>query len=139
MFHSSQIMSVGLWGIEGQYSKPQMVEFSGFNKARTRQNSGTTSYLRKVTFFSATSGFTISENSMILKYSDNTSSINILKPNGGEFITAGSSYNIEWNSQGVSDVKIELSEDDGTNWITVIDSMISTGIYQWEVPSILSR
>lgn len=104
----------------------------------TRQNSGTSNYLRKVTFTSISSGVAIGENGTIVKYSDNTSNINILKPNGGEIITAGSSYNIEWNSQEISDVKIEFSEDNGTHWITVIDSMISTGIYQWEVPSILS-
>ena len=64
-----------------------------------------------------------------------SSIITVISPNGGEIITAGSTYFIEWNSQNVVDVKIEYSTNNGSNWISVIDSIPSTGIYNWTVPN----
>jgi len=61
--------------------------------------------------------------------------ITVISPNGGEIITAGSTYFIEWGSQNVVDVKLEYSTNSGVNWISIIDSMPSTGIYDWTVPS----
>jgi len=85
-------------------------------------------------------GWAIGSSGTIL-YTDNwggfpfqTSPISIIAPNGGEIITAGSTYFIEWNSQNVIDVKIEYSTDNGVNWISIIDSIPSTGIYDWTIP-----
>ena len=62
----------------------------------------------------------------------------VLSPNGGEVWLAGSVQNITWNSTDVVDVKIEYSTNNGTNWITIVDSMPSTGIYVWTVPTTLT-
>ena len=67
-----------------------------------------------------------------------TSPIHILAPNGGEILTADSTFFIEWTSQNISDVKIQYSTNNGSNWITIVDSMPSTGIYSWTVPTTLT-
>ncbi|MFO7525415.1 MAG: T9SS type A sorting domain-containing protein, partial [Ignavibacteriaceae bacterium] len=64
--------------------------------------------------------------------------LSIITPNGGEVITAGTDYEILWNSMDITDVKIEFSDNNGQDWITVIDSLPSTGIYTWVVPTVLS-
>lgn len=99
------------------------------------QNSPSNSILREIQFPTHTVGYITGENGTILKYSDNLAFINVLDPNGGEVITAGSSYYILWNSQNVIDVKLEYSTDNGINWINIIDSLPSTGIYNWTVPN----
>lgn len=81
-------------------------------------------------------GYCVGVSGTILKYKD--SPINISQPNGGEIITAGSEYEILWSSTDVTDVKIEFSSNNGQDWITVIDSIPSIGIYDWIVPSVLS-
>ncbi len=101
-------------------------------------NSPTNNFLREVQFPSPVTGFIVGANGTILKYSENSTYINVIIPNGGEIITAGSTYNIEWNSLNVIDVKIEYSTDNGVNWIEIIDSFPSTGIYTWTVPNILT-
>jgi len=101
-------------------------------------------YDENIGWILGTPGFWTGNPSVIL-YTDNnggypiqTSPISILAPNGGEILTAGSTYFIEWNSQNVVDVKIEYSTDNGTNWLSVIDSIPSTGIYDWMVPNTLT-
>ena len=64
--------------------------------------------------------------------------INLIKPNGGEILVAGSNYEINWNSNDVEYVKIEFSSDSGVNWISIIDSVLSTCTYTWTVPDIFS-
>ncbi len=96
--------------------------------------------LLHVFFLDGNLGWAIGTAGTVL-YTDNwggfpfqTSPISVLVPNGGEILTAGSTYFIEWNSQNVVNVKIEYSTNNGTNWISVIDSIPSTGIYDWTVP-----
>ena len=101
-------------------------------------NSPTNSFLREVQFPSQSIGYIVGENGVILKYSNNSNYIHVLDPNGGEVITTGSSYYILWNSQNVIDVKIEYSTDNGINWISIINSLPSTGIYDWAVPNVLT-
>ena len=67
-----------------------------------------------------------------------TSIITVINPSGGEVLTVGSTYFIKWTSENVADVKIEYSTNNGNNWISVTDSIPSTGIYQWTVPSTLT-
>ena len=64
--------------------------------------------------------------------------IAVLSPNGGEVWLAGSIQNIIWNSTDVVDVKIEFSSDNGINWISIVNSIPSTGIYDWTVPNVLT-
>lgn len=102
-----------------------------------RENIATTRYLRKVVFPDTTVGYIVGEGGTILKHK--SSNINLIRPNGGELIIAGSTFNIEWTSQNVLNVKIEFSSDGGNNWITIVDSVESTGIYNWNVPNILTN
>jgi len=98
-------------------------------------NSPTSNYLREVQFPSQTVGYCVGANGTILKYFDNDTLIQVVDPNGSEIITAGSSYYILWTSQNVVDVKIEYSTNNGTNWLSIVDSLPSTGIYDWTVPN----
>ena len=98
------------------------------------QNTSTTVILYALYFVDDTIGWAVGDNGTILKYSYNTNFIQVLDPNGGEAIIAGSMYYILWNSQNIIDVKIEYSTNNGVSWLSVVDSMTSTGIYEWIVP-----
>ena len=57
-------------------------------------------------------------------------------PTSSQRIQAGTSANINWSSQSISNVKIEYSTDSGANWNTIIASTsASSGTYSWSVPS----
>jgi hypothetical protein len=61
--------------------------------------------------------------------------LQILKPNGGERIQAGKPYTIEWFSIGIQNVKIEYTLD-GVNWGVVTSSTPADNYqYVWNVPS----
>jgi hypothetical protein len=64
------------------------------------------------------------------------SSITLLDPNGAEILTAGSTYTIKWESQGVvNNVLVQFSIDDGKTWTGVYPSNVgNTGQYDWLVP-----
>jgi photosystem II stability/assembly factor-like uncharacterized protein len=104
----------------------------------TEFNSPTNNYLREIQFPSPTVGYIVGENGTILKFSDNSDFIHITDPNGGETITTESNYYILWNSQNVVDVKLEYSTDNGLTWMNIIDSIPSTGIFEWVVPVTLT-
>jgi len=62
--------------------------------------------------------------------------IDVHSPNGGEALLAGSAQNIAWGTTDtITDVKIEYSTDDGTNWTTIIASTANTGSYEWNLPN----
>lgn len=60
-------------------------------------------------------------------------SITIISPNGGEDFEAGTVQNISWNSSGINLVKIELSTNNGTNWVLLANNLENTGGYQWQI------
>ncbi len=60
-------------------------------------------------------------------------SITVITPNGGEVWAMGQMRDITWTSTAVTDVKLELSINDGATWTTIIDSTPSDGVYNWEV------
>ena len=62
-------------------------------------------------------------------------SVTVTAPNGGETWGVGTMQNITWTSSGVTDVKIELSTDNGSNWSDIIASTPSSGTYNWTVPN----
>jgi hypothetical protein len=66
--------------------------------------------------------------------SELNSIIKVLSPNGGEELTPETFYSITWNSVNVVDVKIELSINNGASWTEIIDSVPSSGLYNWFVP-----
>lgn len=62
--------------------------------------------------------------------------VSVTSPNGGENWLAGSSQDITWNSVNVTNVKIEFSTNNGTDWSAIEASLAaSTGSYSWTVPN----
>ena len=102
------------------------------------ENSSVNSAIGEMVMFPNT-GLAVGEFGVVLKYGQQGSTnISIIQPNGGEILTSGSTYEILWNSQDVVDVKIEFTSNNGQNWTTIIDSIPSTGIYNWAVPQVVS-
>lgn len=82
--------------------------------------------------------FDVSNDSFSI-FADLQEEIIVTAPNGNEVFVAGSSQNITWQTTGVTDVKIEYTNNNGTNWITVVENTPSDGFYTWEtVPSTVS-
>lgn len=67
--------------------------------------------------------------------------INIVNPNGGESLTGGAAYTINWTSDGVSNYyNIDYSIDGGSTWTNVCyNQNIVTDSYSWSVPSVISQ
>jgi len=65
--------------------------------------------------------------------------ITVTAPNGGENWVKNSQQNITWISYGVTNVKIEYSTNNGSNWIEIVSSTsASAGTYSWTVPDVSS-
>lgn len=64
-------------------------------------------------------------------------SLSLTSPNTSLSFCKGNSYNITWNSQGVTNVKIDLSTDGGSTFPTTIVSSTSAAAsqYSWTVPT----
>ncbi len=86
---------------------------------------------------------TDASNSSISDTSDNSfviESLSLVYPSGGEYFLADSVINITWNSSQVSNLKIELSTDNGQVWSVVTSSTpASSGSYSWTIPNAPSR
>ena len=66
--------------------------------------------------------------------------ITVLKPNGGETWTVGSSQRIEWYSENIRYIKIDYTINNGADWFPVTETTASIGYYTWtEVPSYNSQ
>ncbi|MGE5340884.1 MAG: BACON domain-containing protein [Candidatus Omnitrophota bacterium] len=62
--------------------------------------------------------------------------ITLTSPNGGEEWTVGTSHSIHWSYTGtISNVKIQYSINNGSSWITVVNSTTNTGSYSWVIPN----
>ncbi len=67
--------------------------------------------------------------------------LSVLQPNGGESLTVGKKYSIQWSSIGfIANVVIDYSSDNGLTW-TLIEppNTGNTGIYSWVVPDVHSN
>ncbi len=63
--------------------------------------------------------------------------LQLTSPNGGNLFQAGSSQNITWSSAQIANVKLEYSQNNGSNWTQIIASTgASTGTYSWSVPNL---
>ena len=62
------------------------------------------------------------------------SSITVLSPNGGEFLTIGQTYNITWKAKSTGNVQIRLEDNSGGS-TEVISPVISasSGSYSWKL------
>jgi len=65
--------------------------------------------------------------------------LNLISPNNFETVTADSIFNIEWISDNIQNLKLELTTDNGLSWTSIISSVsASSGSYFWIVPRSLS-
>ncbi len=65
--------------------------------------------------------------------------ISLKTPNGGEYLTAGKTYPITWESENVQSVKIEYSADNGNSWNTIVNNYEdSSKKYDWMIPNVNS-
>ncbi|MBU2447466.1 MAG: hypothetical protein KJ666_18085 [Bacteroidetes bacterium] len=62
--------------------------------------------------------------------------ITLISPNGGESWQVGTNQNITWTSSTVTNLKIEYTTNNGSNWLPIVTSTpASAGIYSWTIPS----
>ncbi len=61
-------------------------------------------------------------------------SVTVLTPNGGEVWSGATTQNITWSSVNISNVVIEYSTNNGTNWINIATWPASAQTYAWVVP-----
>ena len=64
--------------------------------------------------------------------------LKILFPNGGEVWEAGTLQNITWEASAITHVDIEYTDNNGNIWTPIVSNLLSTGAYQWVVPSELN-
>jgi hypothetical protein len=84
---------------------------------------------------------TDSNSQFVLSYDmGGLSSLTVVSPNGGEELTAGTTHEITWTSQdGIDNVKIEYSVNNGYDWIEIVASTDNDGSYDWDAPCYLSE
>jgi hypothetical protein len=60
-------------------------------------------------------------------------------PNGGEILPAGQSFEITWLSKAyITNVRLQYSINNGTDWADIDSNTPNTGSYMWEVPDVQS-
>ncbi len=65
--------------------------------------------------------------------------VTVITPNGGGSWEVGDTETISWESAELNMLKIELSTDNGTNWIVIGDSVSAAlGSHQWKVTNVPS-
>jgi lysophospholipase L1-like esterase len=61
--------------------------------------------------------------------------IKLIYPNGGEEFTEGTTEKIIWESANIEKINIELSIDNGSNWVTIVDGINADDTtYSWLIP-----
>jgi hypothetical protein len=97
----------------------------------TLPNTPSTECLVRISDASLPSRFDVSDSNFTI-----VPLITVTAPNGGENWLATSQHDITWASQSITNVNIEYSMDNGTNWINIISSFpASGGSYNWTLPS----
>lgn len=65
--------------------------------------------------------------------------ITILSPNGGEKWQSDKEYKISWKSVGhLPYVKLQYTVDDGSKWEIIANNISNTGVYNWNIPDVIS-
>lgn len=99
------------------------------------QASGITQTIKGLFFVNANLGWAVGEGGKILKYTG-SGSITVTAPNGGENWLVGSNQNITWSSSNITNVKLEYSIDNGSNWTQIVASTAAgVGTFVWTVPN----
>jgi len=64
--------------------------------------------------------------------------LELLSPNGGEEIQLFRDHIVSWQSDGIDNIRLEYSSDNGQNWITLANSYPTvSGVYQWNIDTVL--
>lgn len=70
-------------------------------------------------------------------------SLSLTSPNGGEIIqtdySSQSTYNITWNADNISNIKIYYSVGQPENWQLISTTAGSSGYYRWTMPALESN
>jgi photosystem II stability/assembly factor-like uncharacterized protein len=76
------------------------------------------------------------ESNNVFTINANSSNITITQPNGGEILSGGLNYYIQWNSSFVSGhYKVQFSDDNGNTWMTLANNISNSGYFNWLVPN----
>ena len=67
-------------------------------------------------------------------FSITTVSLTLLSPNGGQSWLVGGSQNIIWESNCITNVKIDYSTNGGSSWSNIVPNTPSDGIHPWTIP-----
>ncbi|MCF8240874.1 MAG: GPI anchored serine-threonine rich family protein [Melioribacteraceae bacterium] len=68
------------------------------------------------------------------------SALIITKPNGGDTLREGSTFEITWEGNTTSLLELDYSIDNGASWLNIADSIVNTGTYQWfPIPNKISN
>jgi hypothetical protein len=71
---------------------------------------------------------------------NNNQAINLIFPNGGELWTESSLQTILWSANGVNNVRIDYSTDNGSSWNLISANQPGNiGAFTWLVPPIVSQ
>jgi endonuclease I len=82
---------------------------------------------------------TVTSTSAFAVTSSSGASVTLTSPAGGETWYVGSSHTVTWTSANITNIKLEYSTDNGSNWTAIISSTAaSTGSYSWTIPSAVS-
>ena len=65
--------------------------------------------------------------------------VRVLAPNGGEVFGYGTTRAIRWNHLNVTNVKLEYSVNNGTDWATIATVPAEPASYDWLIPQSLSQ
>ncbi len=98
----------------------------------TLPNLASTQTLVRVTPTLATSYYDVSDNVFTI-----THPVTIIQPNFGGTMVVGTTYNITWNSDGISNLyDIYYSTNGGANYTNIVTAYnTSTNVYAWTVPN----
>ncbi len=135
------------WDTEnaGGYVKIELYLAGSFVGTISNSTSNNGYYLWTIPAWCASSVYykvkiTDTSNSLTYDYSNNNFSITgvpeiiVISPNGGESWEIGSSHTINWTGENIgNNVKIQLWEN-GSNYITIINSTYNDGNYTWSIP-----
>jgi len=127
-FGSNQAIVSGDWG--------ELSKTTDGGQNWILQKSGTNNAITTTSMFNSSSGIIAGNFGYLAKLS---SSLSITSPIGGENWVMGTSHNITWNSNGVNNIKIEYSINNGSTWLTQAASVPATsGAYSWVIPNLIS-
>jgi len=92
-------------------------------------------------FFINNVGYVVGNNGTILKslFEPVQKFLKLLCPVGNEEWEMGSVQIITWESEGIIDLNIEYTYNNGASWNEITSCHPSTGIFSWTVPNIMSN